>query len=155
MKKRPSVKEYVCRNKRASHRFELLEKIECGIVLVGSEVKTLRERNGSLEEAYARIDGGELWLIGFHIAAYKHAPSRSHEAIRPRKLLVHGRQLRKLDQKMRLKGFTLVPVDAFFSPRGHLKISLALARGKAQSDKRQDLKARDAKREMDRATRPR
>jgi len=155
MKKHAPAKDFVCRNKKASHRFELLEKIECGIVLVGSEVKTLRERNGSLDEAYARIEGGELWLIGFHIAAYKHAPSQSHEAMRPRKLLVHARQLRKLEQKMRLKGFTLVPVEAFFSPRGHLKIALALARGKARSDKRQDLKTRDAKREMDRATRRR
>ncbi|MHC5109054.1 MAG: SsrA-binding protein SmpB [Planctomycetota bacterium] len=155
MKKSVNNDRSICRNKRATHKFELLEKIECGIVLMGSEVKSLRDRNASLEESYARIENGELWLINFHIASYKYATTKCHEPLRRKKLLVHGRQLRKIEPKLRQKGLTLVPLDAHFSERGIVKITIAIGKGKSTSDKRQDLKTREAKREMDRASRRR
>ncbi|MGB0715250.1 MAG: SsrA-binding protein SmpB [Phycisphaerae bacterium] len=145
----------ICRNKKASHKFEILEKIECGIVLVGSEVKSLRERHGSLEESYARIEDGELWLINFHISTYKYATTKTHEPTRRRKLLIQGKQLRKIEPKLRQKGLTLVPLKAYFSDRGMVKIMIAIGRGKSLADKRESLKERDAKREMDAARRRR
>ncbi len=143
----------VCRNRKATHRFHILEKIECGIALVGTEVKSLRERAASIEEAYARIENDELWLVGCHIAAYKFGHTRNHEPQRRRKLLVHARETRKLKPKTEQKGLTLVPLAIYFNERGVAKVSLGLAVGKKVADKRQDLKARDHKREIDRAMR--
>lgn len=134
-------------------RFEVLEKVECGIMLVGSEVKALREHRASLDEAFARIRDRELWLFGFHIGAYNPSGAGGHELLRARKLLVHRRELDKLDQRVQQKGLTLVPLSAYFGDRGIVKISLAVARGKATHDKRQTLKEREHKREMDRAVR--
>lgn len=148
-KKQPS--NIICRNKRAVHRFELLEKIECGVVLHGSEVKSLREGQASLEEAFARIENGELWLLGLHIGAYRHSPSQPHSPLRRRKLLVHGRELRKLRPKTEQKGLTLVPLDIHLNERGIVKVTLCVARGKRMHDKREDLRQRDQQREMDRA----
>jgi len=141
------------RNKRALHRFEVLEKLECGVVLVGTEVKSLRQGRASLDEAYARIRGGEVWLHGFHITPYEHGTVGQHEPVRPRKLLLHRRQIAKLIPKVTQRGLTLVPLTVFFSARGLVKVEVALARGKAQRDKREDLKSREHKREMDRALR--
>ncbi len=143
----------VCRNRKATHRFHILEKIECGIALVGTEVKSLRERAASIEEAYARIENDELWLVGCHIAAYKFGHTRNHEPQRRRKLLVHAREIHKLRPKTEQKGLTLVPLAIYFNERGVAKVSLGLAVGKKVADKRQDLKARDHKREIDRAMR--
>lgn len=153
MGKKSTPDNSVCRNRKASHRFELIEKLDCGIVLRGTEVKSLRERQASLDEAYALIDKGELWLVGFHITPYRHGPLKQHPPTRPRKLLVHARELRKLKVRVEQKGMTLVPVRVFFNERGIAKVTIAVARGKAQRDKRQDLKAREHRREMDRATR--
>ena len=154
--KKPAEKGHVvCRNRRASFAFELLEKIECGMALVGTEVKSLRERNASVNEAYARIESGELFLIGFHIASYKFGSTTNHEPLRRRKLLVHARQLRKLKAALVQKGLTLVPLSVYFNDRGLAKVELALASGKSHRDKRQDMKSRDDQREMDRATRRR
>ncbi len=143
----------VCRNRKATHRFHILEKIECGIALVGTEVKSLRELASSIEEAYARIENDELWLVGCHIAAYKFGHTRNHEPQRRRKLLVHARETRKLKPKTEQKWLTLVPLAIYFNERGVAKVSLGLAVGKKVADKRQDLKARDHKREIDRAMR--
>lgn len=143
----------ICRNRRATHRFEILEKIECGLVLRGSEVKSLRDRSASIEEAFARIEGLELWLIGCHIGAYKFAPTVGHDPLRRLKLLVHKSEIRKLKQRVEQKGITLVPLSLFFNDRGIAKLSLGLARGKSIGDKRQALKTRDHKREMERAMR--
>jgi len=143
----------VCRNRKAAFRFELLENLDCGIELKGAEVKSLRERNASIEEAYARLEGGELWLIGAHIAAYGFAPSLNYEPTRKRKLLVHRQELRRLKPKVEIKGQTLVPIKIYFNERGIAKITIALARGKRLSDKRETIKAREHKREMDRAVR--
>lgn len=145
----------VCSNKKASFRFELLERLDCGVVLLGTEVKSLRTQGASLDEAYARIDNGELWLIDFHIPAYKHGHTVNHEPMRRRKLLARAREVIKLEQAVRLKGMTIVPLRVYFNERGIAKVTIALARGKNVRDKRQDLKSREHRREMDRAARRR
>ena len=143
----------VCRNRKASHRFHILERIECGVVLAGTEVKSLRQRDASIAEAYARIEDGELWLIGCHIAAYKFGHTQNHEPLRRRKLLVRSREIRKLKSRIDQKGLTLVPLRIYFNDRGIAKLTLGVARGKKLGDKRQDLKTRDHKREIERALR--
>lgn len=147
-KQTPSI-----RNKKAHHKFEILEKIECGMVLQGTEVKSLRGGRASLDEAYARVRGQEIWLVGFHIAPYEHGNVMNHEPLRPRKLLLHGREIRKLIPKVTQAGLTLVPLRIYFNARGLAKCTLALAKGKAHRDKRQDIRKREQKREMDRAMR--
>lgn len=152
MSKTP-VDQTVCTNRKASFRYETLEKLECGIALQGSEVKSLREKNASIEEAYVRIDGGELWLVGAHINPYAFANTQNHDPVRKRKLLVHKAELRKLKPKVEQKGLTLIPLRIFFNDRGLAKVTVALARGKTMGDKRESIKAREAKREISRALR--
>ncbi len=153
MGKATSQDNTVCRNRKATFRFEFLDQFECGIVLEGPEVKSLRDKAVSLEEAYARIVNDEVWLIGMHIAAYKHTSREVGEPTRRRKLLLHSHEVRKLRPKVEQKGLTLVPVRLYFNDRGIAKVTLALARGKTVGDKRQALKARDDQREMNRALR--
>lgn len=141
------------RNKKATHKYEILEKTECGIVLRGTEVKSLRAGSASLDESYARIDGEEIWLIGFNIPPYTHGNVQNHEPTRPRKLLLHKREIRKLLPKVTQRGQTLVPLGVYFNERGICKVTLALARGKTHGDKRQDLKKKDQMREINRAMR--
>lgn len=155
MSKRQERENTICRNRRASHRFEILEKLECGIALGGTEVKSLRDRQASIEEAYVRVEGGELWLIGAHIAAYRFGTVKPHEPTRKRKLLARAREIAKLRQRVEQKGFTLVPLAMYFNSRGIAKVSIGVVRGKKMADKRQDMKARDHRREMDRAARQR
>jgi len=145
----------VARNRKASYRFEILEEFECGMILLGTEVKSLREKQVSLEEAYAQILNGSLWLIGCHIAPYKFGTPQTHDPDRKRKLLMHARELRKLRPKVEQKGLTLVPTRVYFNARGIAKIAVALARGKTVGDKRESIKAREHRREMDRAVRGR
>jgi SsrA-binding protein len=142
-------------NRKALHRFEILEKVQCGLVLLGTEVKSLRDGQGTLDESFARIESGEAWLLGFHIAPYSHGRTASHEPKRRRKLLLQRREIHKLEVKVTQKGLTLVPLEVYFSDRGLVKVMLALARGKSHSDKRQALKKAEHKREMDRALRRR
>ena len=155
MAKKNAPDDAVCRNRKASHRFQILERIDCGIVLLGTEVKSLRARSVSTEEAYARLENDELWLIGCHIAAYKFGHTRNHEPLRRRKLLAHTREIRKLKPKLEQKGLTLVPLRIYFNQRGLAKVTLGVARGKNVADKRQDLRARAHKREIERALRRR
>lgn len=155
MSRKKAQDHSICRNRRATHRFEILERIECGIALQGAEVKSLREGAVSLEEAYARIERDEVWLIGCHIAPYTHGRTRLHESLRRRKLLLHARQIRKLKPMLDQRGLTLVPLRLYFNDRGIAKIVLALAQGKKVADKRQALKQREHQREMERATRRR
>jgi SsrA-binding protein len=143
------------RNRRARFRYELLDKLECGIVLTGTEVRSLRTGQGSLEEAFARVQDGEIWLCGFHIPPYEHGNVHNHDPLRRRKLLLHKSEISKLEPKLKLRGLTLVPVELYFNNRGVAKVTVALARGKAQHDKREDIRKREAEREMDRATRRR
>src|SRR5207237_2187256 len=125
----------ICRNKRAFHEYLIFEKLECGIALTGTEVKSLREGNTSLEDAFAKIEDGELWLVGSDIPEYSMAHRMNHKPKRPRKLLLHRREIEKFAGKASERGYTLVPVRMYFK-EGRAKIELAIARGKQQHDKR-------------------
>ena len=153
-KKRPkSSRQNAVQNKSARFRYEILEQMECGIALKGTEVKSLRNRQASLEEAFARIQGEELWLFGCHINLYSQGNVQNHEPTRPRKLLAHKREIRKWIPQVTAKGLTIVPLDIHFNTRGLAKITLALVRGKSFADKRQDIRKREHKREIERAMR--
>ena len=145
----------IAHNRKAKHKYEILEKIECGIALVGSEVKSLREGKISLDEAYVRIKQSELWLIGADIQEYRQANRWNHDPRRPRKMLVHARQLGKLAVRANEKGMTLVPLQIYFNGRGIVKVSVGVCRGKKLFDKREVQKERDVKRDLDRAMKTR
>jgi SsrA-binding protein len=136
-------------NRKARHEFEVLQTWEAGMVLQGTEVKSLRQGRANLQDAFARVDGGELWLFNLHISPYEHGNRNNHDPLRPRKLLMHANELRRLVGQVEQKGLTLVPLDLHFR-RGVAKVTIALARGKKLHDKRDDLKRRDAEREMER-----
>lgn len=138
------------KNKKAYHNFELVEKVQAGIVLKGTEVKSLRDRGGDLDGAYARITDNECWLVGCKISPYAKAGHNNHEPDRNRKLLLHRQQIRKISVKLEQKGFTLVPLRIYFNDRGLAKIEIALARGKRQYDKRKKIQSDQQKREIDR-----
>ncbi len=140
----------ICRNRRALHEYEIHDRIECGVVLVGTEVNSLRDGHGNLEDAYARIDDGEVWLIGAEIPEYLFGNRLNHKPKRPRKLLLHRREIDKFAGKASQRGFTLVPLRMYFKD-GMAKVEIAVARGKQAHDKRESLKKADAKREIDRA----
>lgn len=142
-------------NRKARHRFDVLETLECGIALVGSEVKSLRNGKISLDEAYGRMLHGEFWLVGCDIAEYTQATIWNHEPKRPRKLLVHRAQLRKFAGKAQEKGLTLVPLKVYFNERGMAKVLMALCRGRKLYDKREILKKADVRRDLQRAMRRR
>lgn len=139
------------RNKKAYHDYELVEKVEAGISLVGTEVKSLREGLADLEGSYARVAGNECWLTGCKITPYARASHTNHEAERNRKLLLHKKQIEKIKIKLTQRGFTLVPLRIYFNNRGLAKVELALARGKKQYDKRAALQKAQQKLDMDRA----
>lgn len=134
-------------NRKARHEYEVLDTREAGIVLQGTEVKSLRNGKANLQDAFARLDRGELWLHNLHISPYEPGNRFNHDPLRPRKLLLHRREIRKLIGQVEQKGLTLVPLDLHFR-RGVAKVTLALVRGKKLHDKRDDMKRRDAEREM-------
>jgi SsrA-binding protein len=140
----------VCRNRRAGHEYEILEKLECGIVLTGSEVKSIRDGKISIEEAYAKVVGDELWLIGCDIAEYPQASLLNHEPRRNRKLLLHRRELRKFAESAAHQGLTLIPL-AVYLLKGKVKVEIAVGRGRKLHDKREKLKQDAAQAEMRRA----
>jgi len=140
----------VCRNRRATHDYEIHDRIECGVVLVGTEVKSLREGHASLDDAYARIDDGEVWLVGAEIPEYPFGNRLNHKPKRTRKLLLHRREIDKFAGKASERGFTLVPLRMYFKG-GKAKVELAVAKGKQTHDKRESVKKADARREIDRA----
>ena len=140
----------VATNRQASYRYNLLDKWECGIQLQGSEVKSIRDGKIQLKDGYAALQAGEVWLHNVHIAPYEPAARDGHEPERPRKLLMHRREIERLIGKTKEKGLTLVPTRLYFKgPRA--KVEIALARGKDVGDKRQTIKEREMKREMERA----
>lgn len=141
-------------NRKARHEYEVLDTWEVGIVLQGTEVKSLRNGKANLQDAYARFDRGELWLYNLHISPYDQGNRFNHDPLRPRKLLLHRRELRKLIGQVEQKGLTLVPLDLHFR-RGVAKVTLALVRGKKLHDKRDDLRRRDAEREIERSLKER
>ena len=148
----PAVR-LVSENRKARFRFEILDTLECGIQLTGSEVKSLRDGKLSLDEAYARVKEGEAWLVGADIAEYPQATLWNHVPKRPRKLLMKREELRKFASQAHEKGLTLVPLKVYFNARGLAKVLLGLGRGKKLHDKRESLKKADSKREIDRALR--
>jgi SsrA-binding protein len=149
-KKRKAAAGDVATNRQAGFRYHLLERFECGIVLQGSEVKSLREGGVQLKDAYAEVRDGEAWLHNMHIAPYKPAAGQNHDPERPRKLLLHRREIERLVGKTAERGLTLVPTRVYFSgPRA--KVELALARGKELHDKRRSIKERETRREIERA----
>lgn len=148
--KAPITEGVVASNRRASHKYELLDRYECGMQLLGSEVKSLRQGAAQLADAYATIDNGELWLHNMHIPHYAPASGENHNPERSRKLLVHRYQIEKLMHQTSEKGLTLVPTKVYFSG-SRAKIEIAVARGKQLHDKRRTIKEKEMKREMDRA----
>ena len=140
----------ICRNKRAFHEYHISDALECGIVLTGTEVKSLRDGSASLEDAYAKIEQGEIWLLGSDIPEYAMGNRLNHKPKRPRKLLLHRREIAKFAGKASERGFTLVPLRMYFK-RGRAKVELAVARGKQLHDKREAKKKADADREIRRA----
>ena len=137
-------------NKKAYHNFELVEKYEAGLSLLGTEVKSLRAGTADLSGSYARIQGTQCWLVGASITPYENASAANHEPTRNRKLLLHKAEIRKITTKLQQRGFTLVPLKIYFNDRGLAKIQLALASGKRQYDKRKTIEGRQQKRDLDR-----
>src|SRR5881227_1125998 len=149
-----SAEKLVVDNRRARHDYHLLERVEAGIVLTGTEVKSLRDGRASLQQAYAEVRDGEAWLVGAHISVYEQANRENHDPDRDRKLLLHRKELDSLAGKVRERGFTLVPTRLYWKD-GRAKIELAVARGKEVRDKRRDLAKRDADRQIERALKSR
>jgi len=144
----------VARNPKARHDYHILDTWEAGIVLTGTEVKSLRNGKASIKEAFARIRNGEVFLEGMNVTPYEQGNRYNHTPVRSRKLLLHQREIRRLVGAVEQKGLSLIPLELYFR-RGHAKVTLALGRGKKQYDKREDLKRKDADREVARALRHR
>jgi SsrA-binding protein len=140
----------VAQNRKARHDYSIEETLEAGIALTGTEIKSVREGHVNLQDAYARIERGEAWLVGAHVAPWSGGNRYNHEPRRDRKLLLHRTQIDQLAGKTRAKGLTLVPLAMYFNDRGRAKVQLGLARGKKNYDRRRDIAARDARRDMDR-----
>jgi len=148
---KPTGDQVVATNRQARRNFELFDTFECGIVLRGSEVKSLRESKVQLSDAFAVVDAGEVWLHGLHIAPYSHAQAHSgHEPTRPRKLLLHRTEIERIRHRLQVDRLALVPLKLYFTD-GRLKVELAIGKGRKTVDKRQDIAKRDAEREAARA----
>ena len=140
----------VALNRKARHDYVIEDTLEAGIVLTGTEIKSVRAGNVNLQDAYARIEAGEAWLIGAHVAPWGGGNRYNHEPKRDRKLLLHRVQIAQLLGRTRAKGLTLVPLSLYLSDRGRAKVQLGLARGKQLHDRRRDIAARDARRDLER-----
>lgn len=149
----PAARRVVAQNRKARHNYAIEETVEAGIVLTGTEVKSLRAGRASISECYAAEEGGELYLINSHIPEYPPAGRFNHEPRRPRKLLLHRRQIEKLVGAITREGYTLVPLSIYFDKRGMAKVELGLGRGKKKHDKRAAIKERDWQRQKQRLVR--
>jgi SsrA-binding protein len=149
-KKRKAAPGDVATNRQASHRFELLDRWECGLVLTGTEVKSLRQGQANIQDSYASVEGGEIWLINSYLPEYLQANRFNHEPRRRRKLLLNKREMAKLAQSIDREGMTLVPLKIYFNDQGRAKLLLAVGRGKKLHDKRESEKQRDWSREKGR-----
>jgi SsrA-binding protein len=147
--KAPAAKN-IAVNKKAFHDYEIIEKYEAGIALLGSEVKSIREGRVSFKDSYVEIRSQEAFLVSTHIAAYSNASYNNHEPERVRKLLLHKQELKKLDRKIKTRGVTIIPLRMYFSSKGKVKLEIALAKGKRLYDKKQKIKEKDIQRDMDR-----
>ncbi|HNX95195.1 MAG TPA: SsrA-binding protein SmpB [Holophaga sp.] len=144
------MSEDLVRNRKALHDYHILETWEAGVALLGTEVKALRAGRGQLQDAYVDQSDGELWLKQAHISPYEFGTYANHEPLRPRKLLLKRAEIHKILGKVDRKGYTLIPLAIYLNERGLIKVRIALAEGKSHEDKRESLKEREAKREMDR-----
>ena len=142
----------VCQNRKARHDYFILDEYEAGMVLLGTEVKSLRLGRANLKDSYAKVRGGEVFLYNMHIGAYPFAAYGNHDPLRPRKLLLHKDEIKRLTGKLEEKGQTLIPLQVYFR-EGKAKVTLALAKGKRKYDKREAIRKREEKRELDRAKR--
>jgi len=147
-----SGKKILAVNRKARYNYAVEDSLECGIELRGTEVKSMKERSFSFSDAYAKVEGGELWLVGLHVTPYKFGNIYNHEPDRTRKLLVHRQEIKRLSRKVNERGLTLVPLS-FYLKKGIVKLELGICRGKRMVDKRQDIKRRDQKRDAERALR--
>jgi len=143
----------VAKNRKARFEYHILEAFEAGLVLTGTEIKSIRAGNLNLKDGYAKIQEGELWLFNVHISPYEKGSYYNHDPVRPRKMLMNRHEIRRLTSKIQEKGLTLVPLSVYIKDGKYAKVELALAQGKTQSDKRQTVAKRDANREMARALR--
>ncbi len=148
---RERAEKVVATNRKAFHDYAIQEKLEAGIVLKGTEVKSLREGRVNLRDSYASVNHGEVVLHHCHVSPYSHGNIMNHDPLRPRKLLLHRREISKLLGKTQQQGLTLIPLRIYFSSRGKAKVEIALAKGKKQYDRREAIKAREAGREVERA----
>ncbi len=139
--------EIIAKNRKAFYQYEVLEKIECGIVLTGTEVKSLRNKDVSINDSFAQLDHGEVFLYEMHIGEYKQGNRQNHEPKRRRKLLFHKREISKIAGKVQQKGYTLIPLSIYFK-NGLAKLEIAIVRGKSKFDKREDIKKRTVEREI-------
>lgn len=142
----------VARNRKASHEYHLMDTYEAGLVLLGSEIKSIRAGHVQLQEAFVNESDGELWVLNMHISEYQQAHKRGHEPLRPRKLLLHRKEINKIRSEMAQKGFTVI-ATALYLKNGRAKLEIALAKGKKLYDKRQDMRKKDDQRQMERALR--
>ena len=155
MKTKAAQHKVVATNRKAYHDYFIEEKFEAGIVLTGTEVKSLRDGRANLQDSYANVKDGEAFLYHCHISPYSHGNVMNHDPLRVRKLLLHKKEINKLLGKTQQKGLTLVPLRIYFSERGKVKVELGLAKGKKQYDRRESIKAREAGREVERAIKER
>ena len=146
-KKPTDGRQLLLRNRKARHEFEVLDRFEAGVALVGSEVKSLRQKSAQFGDSFAAFEGDELILQRLHIDEYVQANQNNHDPLRPRKLLLHKQELNRIKGKIRESGLTIVPLEIYFLGR-YIKVELGICRGKKAHDKRADMKARDAKKEM-------
>lgn len=153
--KKDGGKKPIAKNRRALHEYDILETYEAGLVLTGTEVRSLRDNNCQLTDCFALIRGGEAWLHNVHIAPYSHGGWDNVDPDRKRKLLLHRREIRTLEQKTREKGLTLVPISMYFDKNSRVKVELAVARGRKLHDKRQAMAERETKRDIERALKER
>ncbi len=144
------MSEDLVRNRKAFHDYHIEDTWEAGLALVGTEVKSLRGGHGQLQDAYVDAQNGELWLKQANISPYAEGSWTNHDPLRPRKLLLHRAEIEKIVSRATRKGFTIIPLAIYMNPKGHIKVKIALASGKTQGDKREALKDRESKREMDR-----
>lgn len=151
--KKPPGPSPAMQNKKARFEFEILSKVEAGIALKGTEVKSLRQGGASLAEAYARVDRGQIMLLNFQIQPYKEGNRYNHDPKRPKQLLLHKREIKKLAAAVQIKGQTLIPLSIYFNKDGRAKVELALARGKTHGDKRHDERKKEDRKEIMRAQR--
>ena len=144
-------RKVVAENRKARRDYEILDSWEGGIVLLGSEVKSIRQGAANLKESYIRFENGECYLVGCHISPYKFSSAVAYDPLRPRKIMLHKREIERLAGQVKQKGLTVVPLKLYFNARGRCKLDMGLGRGKKLYDKREDVKAKEAARQMERA----